>query len=108
MARPLGTSSPTKTYIYGLVEPGCGQIMYVGRTTDPVSRLCAHVSETIRYGFARSPKHLWIRELLARGAKPEMVILGECHKRNAVAEEKKAIEEIAPPCNTNLVRKARS
>jgi hypothetical protein len=84
-----GVAKPITTYIYALCEPETGEVRYIGKTDDPRRRHRKHVNSA-RSGD-RTRQCAWIRDLLARGQRPEMRILREC-KGDGRAEE---IEEIA-------------
>jgi hypothetical protein len=65
--------------IYALRDPDTGAIRYIGKTeNDPAIRLRDHIAssrDSSRW-WGRSKKASWIRELLAKGQKPGMIILG--------------------------------
>ena len=68
----LGSS---KNLVYGLVDPRDGRLCYVGKAETPLfSRLDRHLSEA-RGKKSQSHKCNWIRNLLAAGLRPEVVIL---------------------------------
>lgn len=62
------------TYIYGLVDPRTGLVMYVGKSNNPWERLRNHQSKRGR----NARKIRWYRELKAIGLKPEIIILERC------------------------------
>lgn len=62
-------------YIYALLCPE-GEIRYIGKTTNPASRLRAHISKA-RSGETKHHAANWIRSLLNRGEKPTVEVLLE-------------------------------
>lgn len=62
------------TYIYGLFCPVAGCIRYIGKTTNPKSRLITHVVNARKQNARYHAAH-WIRSLLALDLRPEMLIL---------------------------------
>ncbi|MGL5922893.1 hypothetical protein [Chroococcidiopsis sp.] len=63
----------TVTRIYTLVDPTDGLVFYVGRTTLQLSqRLCSHIRDGQK---RRTAKGLKIFEILAKGLKPEIVLI---------------------------------
>lgn len=60
-------------YIYALLCPE-GEIRYIGKSTDPVARLRAHLSKA-RSGETKHHAANWIRSLLSAGKKPSVEIL---------------------------------
>jgi hypothetical protein len=65
---------PEETSIYALIEPDTGEIRYVGKADNLHKRLLVHVSWT-RGANDSFPKTMWIRSLLARNQRPEMIEL---------------------------------
>lgn len=63
------------TIIYGLRCPELGKIRYVGKSSQAPKRLKSHIYSASRFG--RTHKHRWIANLLAKGLRPELVILEE-------------------------------
>ena len=57
-------------FIYGLREPDTGLIRYIGKTTNPHRRWLNHLCEK-----SHCHRTYWIRSMLRRGLKPEMVII---------------------------------
>lgn len=63
------------TYLYALCEPGTTRVRYIGKAGDPVRRLRCHLTPaSLREKSHRSD---WLKSLLARGLKPELMILAE-------------------------------
>lgn len=57
-------------YIYALIDPGTGEIRYIGKSIRPAERLQNHMNE--RSNCHRSH---WLQSLKARGMRADMVIL---------------------------------
>ena len=66
-------------YIYKLIDPITNNVRYVGKTTNLVRRLNAHInrSKKNKYHSAR-----WVNSLLEKGLKPEISIIEECNENN--------------------------
>lgn len=62
-------------YIYGLRDPFNRKMRYIGKSVNPHTRYKRHLWESAVKRPTR--KSNWIRNLTARGAKPELVILDE-------------------------------
>lgn len=60
-------------YIYALLCPH-GEIRYIGKSTNPASRLRSHVSRA-RSGETKHHAANWIRSLLSKGEKPSVEVL---------------------------------
>lgn len=58
------------TYIYGLVDPRTSLIAYVGKSNDVYARWEQHISDT-----TNAAKTAWVRQLMASGIAPIVVIL---------------------------------
>lgn len=67
----LGLRDPD-TFVYGLREAG-GKFRYVGITTQPKTRLRQH--RNARRRTDQRGLGLWLEELFARGAKPDLALL---------------------------------
>jgi excisionase family DNA binding protein len=63
-----------KTFIYGLTDPRTNSIKYVGKSDDPPKRYKHHVE---RASKDTTLKAEWIRQLLAEGLAPGIIILDE-------------------------------
>lgn len=75
----------SKVYIYGLVDPFTKQVKYVGKTiVKPEKRRDQHVSDSIGKGKGRlnKVKCAWIKELVSKKSKPDVIILEEVTKAN--------------------------
>lgn len=57
-------------YIYGLVEPDTGKLRYIGKSIRPYERLQNHINDQ-----SKCHRTNWIRGLINRGLKPELVLL---------------------------------
>lgn len=77
------------TFIYGLFDPETLRCRYIGRTTQPQTRLVAHVSTSKQRILGTPEKHAWINSLTKKGIQPIMVILEQC---TATDGRKKEIE----------------
>jgi hypothetical protein len=74
-------------FIYGLFDPRCGTLRYVGRTKMRLcNRLSAHVNYSKNKG-RQSHKDNWIRLLLTEGLRPIIDILAEVPAHEAKVEE---------------------
>lgn len=72
-------------YIYGLVCPISGIVMYVGKAKDVKSRTSKHFSMA-RKG-ERTAKGKWLRELMRNNLLPSVVTLEECAKEEWATRE---------------------
>jgi len=64
-------------YVYALIDPSNGEIFYIGCTVNPATRLSLHISNSKTYQISYNRKERRIREILAKGLKPELKILEE-------------------------------
>lgn len=62
------------TFIYALLDPRTLKVEYVGRADNPKRRLVGHVSDSYR---EKTPKALWIGELLLLGLRPTLEIVDQ-------------------------------
>lgn len=66
------------TFIYALTEPeDITKIRYIGKTNDPVNRLSCHITKAEKEALYKTHKNCWIRSILKKGMKPNMIILDE-------------------------------
>lgn len=65
-------------YIYALHDPFTMERRYIGKAKDPEDRYRKHLKPY--YLRPDTYKNRWLRKLLARGAKPRLVILAEAHE----------------------------
>lgn len=79
-------SEPKAVSIYGLIDPRCGMIRYIGKANDPAKRFASHVRDSAR---RMTPVYAWFRKLASLGLEPEMLVLTECE--NWEAEERRLI-----------------
>jgi hypothetical protein len=63
------------TEIYGLLDPGTGELRYIGKANNSRKRLASHLRDSRRRD---TPVYRWIRKLLSKGLAPELVVLAEC------------------------------
>jgi len=70
-------------YIYGLREVGLQEYRYAGKTDSPKSRFKGHCNNT----FSGLKKCEWIKSVISRSAKLEMVIFEECDQANVKERE---------------------
>lgn len=88
-------------YIYGLRDPFDGDIKYVGKSFHPRRRLRSHLGEARRCRkLYPSVKVLWLRDLLAVRARPELVILEETTAHEWPVREQYWIRRLRPCANT--------
>lgn len=59
-------------YIYALTDPDSGDIRYIGKADNVIDRLKSHLNDCSSTRKAR-----WIRSLVGRGKRPELLILEE-------------------------------
>lgn len=59
-------------FIYGLVDPRCGTVRYIGKANDIQGRLQKHISES---RTLNRPVNCWVKKLLSLGLKPQVVLL---------------------------------
>lgn len=86
------------TYIYGLNGPD-GHTRYVGKAQDVNQRLNQHLSPSqLRH---KTKKNSWLKNLLAKGHNPELVILSEIDDTLADQEERRIIS-LLKDCGCDL------
>jgi hypothetical protein len=82
-------------YIYHLIDPITKKVRYVGKSTNPKSRLRSHIKESTERQNTQKKK--WIYELINQGLEPIIVIVAtepkeekartieseQCHKHRA-------------------------
>lgn len=68
---------PPSRIIYALTEATDGTIRYVGMSSSGMKRPRQHVAPTIANN-GNSPKHIWVRSLLANGLRPGIRVLQVC------------------------------
>jgi group I intron endonuclease len=66
-------------FIYGLVDPFTNQLKYIGKSVNPTIRLRKHISERNKRD---SHKDRWIRKIINKGIKPELIIIDEVSQSN--------------------------
>lgn len=64
--------------VYVLVDPRDSRIRYVGKTNWPEERFKQHLTDIRLTYTSNDNKKAWVRELLALGLKPLMIILEQC------------------------------
>lgn len=82
------------TTIYGIVDPRCGRIRYVGKTKGPIEdRLYMHLREPQTNPGSRNRKVQWLRELEELGLTATITEIDTCGDEHEVwvAAEKKWI-----------------
>ena len=82
------------THIYGLIDPRDRTLFYVGRSNRPKTRLDSHVKEA--KDGSNHAKSLRIREILAAGVRPELVVLETVSQEEANAAEERWISAFRP------------
>lgn len=70
----MGTQGPPIS-IYALVDPRDARTYYVGKSLNPRDRRCDHEKRARWCTRATHGRCVWIAGLLARGLRPELVIL---------------------------------
>lgn len=76
----------SKCFVYGLLSPEDEIIMYVGSTSDVVSRLRNHIVDARKRNATNRNK--WIRSLILKGLRPTLVILEECDSGERAERER--------------------
>lgn len=61
------------TFIYALKDPTTNEVRYIGKSDNPEARIYHHCATRIG-----SRKTKWIKSLIERGLRPELIILEEC------------------------------
>jgi hypothetical protein len=79
-------------FIYGLTDPRNGQIRYIGKTVNVKKRLWFHIYGSRNF-LEDSHKSRWIRQLLAVGLSPGIVVLTTTEKENWEQEERRWIAD---------------
>lgn len=67
-------------YIYGFVCPIENEVMYVGKTKNIKQRTYQHLMESSRK--KRTPKEIWLSELLSAGLSPSLIVLEICQSED--------------------------
>ena len=77
--------------VYGLFDPSTGELRYIGKsTTGPKRRLQEHLSPSKL--CTHTHKNCWLRSLLEKGLRPDLVVLEVCgNAETAEILEKQAI-----------------
>jgi len=65
------------TYIYVLIDPKDGSVRYVGKTSNPKSRLSGHITECKKEKYKHRRAN-WIRSLLIENLKPIIKFIKVC------------------------------
>lgn len=63
-----------KGTVYGLIDPECKELFYIGCTVNPASRLSSHVNAPT-HGHYPARMLAYLRRMRRRGYRPTMVIL---------------------------------
>ena len=79
-----------KVNIYCLIDPRTNEARYVGKTWQPTAaRLSQHIAHRAR---RRTPTTCWVKNVLASGNKPQMMVLETCRRADWREAEKFWIE----------------
>lgn len=70
-------SSNKISFIYALVCPIIKEIRYIGKTDNLCSRYSYHLTTGLKY-YPREYKYCWIKSLLNKGLKPDIIIIEGC------------------------------
>lgn len=89
------------TQIYGILDPRANRVFYVGRSNNPERRLAQHVTEARLVG-TRIKRAQVIREILAAGLQPALIILETVSLMDAFRAELKWIREHSGEGLTNV------
>jgi DNA-binding transcriptional regulator YiaG len=76
------------THVYGIIDPRDRTLIYVGRSRDPQARLRQHIVEKRSSQHPLPPR---LRDIIAAGLYPELVILNTPDAGDAVAAEERWI-----------------
>lgn len=87
-----------QTFIYGLKDPITQKIRYVGKTNFPEKRAYEHHQE--KRLKTNTHKNNWIKNLIRKGLKAELIILESCDESNWSEREKYWIKNIENLTNT--------
>ncbi len=80
----------TKVYIYYLSDPETNEIRYIGQTVKLLKyRLSSHIYDSKRI---RNHRTNWIRSIVNKGLKPNIVLIEEVNKSSYIEREKYWIE----------------
>jgi hypothetical protein len=61
-------------HVYHLIDPNDRAVRYVGKSRNPKARLAQHLADAA--GADNTTKKRWIRQLVAAGQKPVLIIAG--------------------------------
>jgi hypothetical protein len=61
-------------HVYHLIDPNDRAVRYVGKSTKPKARLAQHLADAA--AGDNTAKKRWIRQLVAAGQKPVLIIAG--------------------------------
>jgi hypothetical protein len=76
-----------RSYIYGLTDPGNGQVRYIGQSVHPEVRFLQHIR------YSRGALGLWIRELALWDMRPDLIIFGQFDLDTIVEQESRFLEK---------------
>lgn len=68
-----------KVFIYTLTDPLTNEVRYVGKTTNLLRRLNAHINRSKKYKYHSAR---WINSIIEKGLKPIMSVIEECDEKN--------------------------
>lgn len=86
-----------KYYVYALRDPSTGEARYIGKTDNPKTRLCMHLSLGKKGG--RTRVSAWVKRVLDSGSVPTMDVLKAFNSEDAaLVSEAKEIRK-----RTNLL-----
>ena len=74
----------TKVFIYVLKDPESIEVCYVGKTSQPKTRLFHHISIS---KLQRNPREIWIHNLVSKNTLPVMEIIEECNQNDSRERE---------------------
>lgn len=78
-------------YLYCIIEPKTQQVVYVGQTYHPKQRYREHLRGPLKVDE-------WMREVVACGSSPELIIAGRTRTR-ANEMERELIQHYEPQLN---------
>lgn len=61
-------------YVYHLIDPNDRAVRYIGKSRNPKARLAQHLADAV--AADNTTKKRWIRQLVAAGQKPVLIIAG--------------------------------
>lgn len=83
---PKKTLKDNRLLVYGLQDPITGFLRYVGKSSSGLKRPAQHLRDYKYPRYAKRYVYKWIKSLIDKGFKPDIVILDECDSQDSLNE----------------------